>query len=104
MACERLEASDRIDLAIHLALCVVRGAWASRSDNASRTVAADAGGALFETYARRLWERCEAGALDDDGLLAYGAGLVAYRVRAIRVAELLGLFALRLRVDEPETS
>ncbi len=55
IACERLQARDRIDLACQLALCVVRGAWASHPDAEERGLAADAGAALFDTYAQRLW-------------------------------------------------
>ena len=104
IACERLRATDRVDLACQLALCAVRGAWASQSDADERQLAADAGAALFEEYALGLWNLCEDGALDDDGLLAYGAGMASYPVRAMRVAELLGLLALRVRAEDPDTA
>jgi len=49
---EHLVAHGRIDLAAHLALCLVRGAWASGAGE----TAADEAGELFEVYATQLWE------------------------------------------------
>jgi hypothetical protein len=105
IVCERLQTTDRRDLACHLALCAVRGAWAAGAfaPDESTWVAADAAGALFETYARQLWSECDDELLSEFGLAAYSgfASWVTYPIRALRLAEILALLGLRLRREDP---
>ncbi len=101
IAGERLLALDRLDLACQLALCLVRGAWASSGGAVDQALAADAGGAMFERYADLLFDRAAAALSEEGGLLRFAGGLVAYRVRAVRVGELMGLLALRIRGTNP---
>ena len=107
LACERLKATERLDLACHVALCAVRSAWAAGAadPNHDLTLAgASAAGRLFETYARQIWAECDERLLREFGLAAYSgfAAWVTYRVRCVRIAELVSLLALRLRADEPD--
>ncbi|MFN2468892.1 MAG: restriction endonuclease [Gaiellaceae bacterium] len=106
LVCERLKASDRLDLACHVALCAVRGAWASGAAEPDDTtvVAADSVGRLFETYARQLWTECDDRLLREFGLAGYSgfASWVTYSIRCLRLAEILGLLALRVRNDDPD--
>lgn len=92
--CERLAASDRLDLACHLALCLVRGAVAAGAP----TAISDGAGQMFETYAERLFEAGAEEMLGDDlGTESGGSAWVSYPVRCVRIAEITGLLALRLR-------
>jgi hypothetical protein len=102
---ERLRTAKRLDLACHTALCLVRASWTSGSDNDASTIPADAAGALFETYARELWD--ERGTLlDEKWLVGYSgfAAWVSYPVRCSRIAEILGLLSIRLQNADPELS
>ncbi|MEJ7656271.1 MAG: restriction endonuclease [Thermoleophilaceae bacterium] len=106
--CERLNADDRLDLACHLALCTVRGAWAAGAAalDEMTLVAADSAERLFETYARQLWAECDERLLSEFGLAGYSgyASWVTYQIRCVRLAEIVALLALRVRSDDPELS
>jgi hypothetical protein len=93
---EHLIEHGRIDLAAHLALCLVRGAWASGAGAA----AADEAAQLFEGYATQLWEADAEVMLGEDFVSENGpAAWITYPVRCVRIAELVGLLALRWRAD-----
>lgn len=97
---ERLKRAGRVDLACHVALCLVSGALAaSAGASPEGEVAAAAAGALFEAYALELWSRCDERLLREFDLagLSGPSAWVSYRVRCTRIGELLGLLALRLR-------
>jgi hypothetical protein len=98
LVCERLRAAERLDLACHLAACAVRGAWAAGSGGGYPKAVADAAGVLFETYALEIWERCTPELLDERLLVDRSgpSAWVTYPIRCARLAELLGLLALRL--------
>ncbi len=104
LVCDRLRTADRLDLACHLALCLVRGAWASRTENLAAAGAADAAGALFETYTQILVGECDDRLLSANGLVAYSgpAAWVTYPLRCVRTAEMLALLALRLEARDAE--
>jgi hypothetical protein len=97
IVCDRLKAAERIDLACHVALCMVRAAWAGTRSDADAQVVADAAGTLFETYGSMLWAECDDRLLRKRGLVGYSgfAAWATYPVRAMRVAELTALLALR---------
>ncbi len=101
LVCERLKTADRLDLACHLALCAVRGVWASGAadPDAQADAAADSAGRLFESYARELWDASDDRLLSKFGLAAYSgfANWVTYPVRCVRLAEILALLGLRAR-------
>ena len=59
--------AERIDLARHTALCLVRGAWAASGDTGLAPSAADAAGRLFESYALQLWDECDERLLREKG-------------------------------------
>jgi hypothetical protein len=104
LLCESLKTTDRLDLACHVAICAVRGAWAAGAavPDERTTIAADAAGGLFQTYAGQLWTECDDRLLSDYGLAAYSgfAAWVTYPVRCMRLAELVGLHALRIRQND----
>jgi hypothetical protein len=103
LVCDRLSAAQRDDLACHLALCLVRAAWAGAQDERTALLVADAGGALFETYARQLWGACTDELLRKRGTLALDHSpsvWATYPVRCQRIAELLGLLGLRVRISD----
>jgi hypothetical protein len=107
LLCERLKATERLDLACHVALCAVRGAWAAgAADPGDETTCAgvDAAGRLFETYARQVWSECDHRLLSESGLAGYSgfASWVTYQLRCVRIAEIVSLLALRARADEPD--
>lgn len=106
LVCERLSATERLDLACHVALCAVRGSWAAGAAEPDETtvVAAESAGRLFETYARQLWAECDDRLLREFGLAGYSgfASWVTYQVRCLRLAELVALLALRVRADDPD--
>jgi hypothetical protein len=103
LLCDRLAEKDQIDLACHLALCLVRGAWAAGAGNALAAPVAGAAAQLFDTYAAGLWEKCGDDLLDPDFVAASGhSAWVTYPVRCTRIAELVGLRSLRLRSDDRE--
>lgn len=92
--CERLAASDRLDLACHLSLCLVRGAVAAGATPAI----SDGAGRMFEIYASRLLEEGGEEMLGDNlGTESGASAWVSYPVRCTRIAEIVGLLALRLR-------
>ena len=106
LVCERLQATERLDLACHVALCAVRGAWAAAAAEPDETTvaAADSAGRLFETYAGQLWAECDDRLLREFGLAGYSgfASWVTYQIRCLRFAELVALLALRVRDDDPD--
>lgn len=104
IACERMRAAQRLDLACHLGLCAVRGAWTAAADVGAGLPAADASGAIFEHYARCLWQECDERLLRERGLVGYSgfSAWITYPVRCARVAELLALLALMARSCEPQ--
>jgi len=107
LMCERLKASERLDLACQVALCAVRGAWAAGAADPSGDTThdgADAAGRLFETYARRVWSECDNRLLKEFGLAGYSgfASWVTYQIRCLRIAEIVSLLALRVRADDPD--
>lgn len=107
LLCERLKATERLDLACQVALCAVRGAWAAGAadpDDETTRAGADAAGRLFETYARQVWSECDDRLLKEFGLAGYSgfAAWVTYQIRCLRIAELVALLALRLRADDAD--
>jgi hypothetical protein len=103
LICERLKNIERIDLACHMALCLVRAAWAARGGE-NRTALADAAGHLFETYALQLWNECDERLLREKGLVGFSgaSAWITYPIRCCRIAELLGLLAIRLRPTDDQ--
>ncbi len=106
LVCERLKATDRLDLACQVALCAVRGAWAAGAAKPEEptVVAADSAGRLFETYARQLWAECDDRLLREFGLAGYSgfASWVTYQIRCLRLGEMIALLALRVRDEDPD--
>lgn len=98
LLCDRLADKDQIDLACHLALCLVRGAWAAGAGDALAAPVAEAAAKLFDAYATDLWDQCGDDLLDPDFVAASGhSAWVSYPVRCTRIAELVGLRSLLLR-------
>ena len=95
--CERLAAGDRLDLACHLALCLVRGSVAAGADPEISSAA----GEMFETYAGRLLESREEILADEPATESGASAWVSYPVRCVRIAEIAGLLALRIRDEDP---
>ncbi len=107
LVCERLARNDRLDLACQVALSLVGGAVAASWDDLAGGLAAvEAAGNLFEGYARALWDECDERLLRDSGLIGFSgnSAWVSYQIRCTRVAELLGLLALRVRGDDRGTA
>lgn len=101
--CERLRRAERLDLGCHLALCLLRSTRAAVDGD--RTVATDAAARLFENYSRLLWKECDHRLLRERGLVGFSgmSAWVSYPARCTRIAELVGLLALRLRdARDPE--
>ncbi|WP_022929175.1 restriction endonuclease [Patulibacter americanus] len=101
--CDRLEHADRLDLACHLGLCLIRGARSAVAGETSPAV--EAATRLFEVYGRRLWAECDNRLLGRRALTGFSgvSGWVTYPARCTRLAELLGLLALRMRSSgDPE--
>ena len=95
--CEHLVASQRLDLACHLALCLVRGAVAAGADSG----VSEGAGRLFETYASRLLDEDGDQMLDEDFVSESGpSAWVSYPVRCVRIAEIVSLLALRVRKED----
>jgi hypothetical protein len=96
---ERLKAAGRLDLACHVALCLVCGSLAaSAGSTAKGEMPSGAAGALFEAYALDLWDECDERLLRELDLAGRSgpSSWVSYPVRATRIGELIGLLALRL--------
>ena len=105
LLCDRLTDKGQIDLACHLALCLVRGAWAAGAGDALAAPVAEAAIQLFDVYASRLWDECGDDLLDPDFVATSAhSAWVSYPVRCSRIAELVGLRSLWLRSDDPELS
>lgn len=95
---QALHDAQRLDLACHVTLAMVRAAWAAGDKEPEAARVSDAAGAMFETYALELFELGEQ--LTDirrGPLVQSPFDWACYPVRAIRTAELLGLLSLRLR-------
>jgi hypothetical protein len=105
LVCEKLRGVDRLDLACHIALCLVRAVWASGAASLPEDMSAAAARSLFETYACMLWDRCDEKLLEHPLLndIEFG-GWVTYPVRCVRLAEFLGLLALLVKESDPELS
>lgn len=102
LLCERLKASERLDLGCQVALCAVRAAWTSGAadpEDDTTVDAADAAGRLFETYGRQIWAACDERLLTEFSLAGYSgfSAWVTYQVRCLRIGEILSLLALRIR-------
>lgn len=97
IVCSHLHQASRLDLACHLALCLVRGAWANDQASKEAELTADAAGLLFDAYARELWDACDDSLLKKRGVLAHCgfSAWATYPVVCIRLAEVLGLLAIR---------
>lgn len=104
LVCERLRLQERLDLACHLALCAVCGTCAATVAADDGEEAIEAAAAVFEYYARLLWERCDTEMLREDHWVGPGgAGTwLTYPARCLRLGELLSLLGLLVREKEPE--
>ncbi len=105
LVCEKLRGVDRLDLACHLALCLVRAVWASGAASLPEGVSAPVARSLFEAYAGMLWERCDEELLEHPLLerIEFG-GWITYPVRCVRLAEIVGLLALLVKESDPDRS
>lgn len=99
--CERLTANQRIDLACHLCLCLVRGAVAAGAD----PEISDGAGQMFEVYARQMLDVDGDQMLDEDFASESGSSAwISYPVRCARIAEIVGLLALRVSTSDPDNA
>ncbi len=99
IVCERFATSGRLDLACHLSLCLIRGAIACQAHESVVTGAGD----MFETYARKLLDSLGDEPTSDELIVESGASAwISYPVRCLRIAEIVGLLALRLRRTDPD--
>jgi hypothetical protein len=105
IVCSRLQQVSRLDLGCHLAACLIRAAWANdQADPEEALLAAEAAGELFDAFAREIWERCDDSLLRKRGVVSYfgSAAWAAYPSFCCRLAEILGLLALRASLrDDP---
>jgi Restriction endonuclease len=107
LVCAHLEETTRLDLACHLALCLVRAAWANDDvDSDEKVTVANAAGGIFDVYAQNLWLRC-----DDEMVRKWGtislsgaSAWATYPVMCVRLAEILGLLVLRLHLQGDGTT
>lgn len=100
LVADALARTERVDLACHATLTMVRAAWAAGDDEPDARLVADAAGGLFEAHASALLQRRTDGLTEPHGLILTFEPFVdwvTYPVRAIRTAELLALLAMRLR-------
>jgi hypothetical protein len=104
--CAGLQQASRLDLACHLGLCLVRAAWANDRAGEEASVIAEAGGELFDAYARELWGSCDDGLLRKRGVICRFAsgGWASYPVFCSRLAEILGLLGIRAALRESPDS
>jgi hypothetical protein len=100
LVCERLVARERVDLACHLSLGLLRAALVGATHEHEVLGAAER---LFEHYAELLWEQCDDRLLHEKWLVnASGpATPVTYGVRCVRIAELVSLLGLSLEATDP---
>ena len=104
LICEGLARSERLDLACHTALCMIARAWAAGLSDQDAALIADAGWGFFDAYAEQLWEGCDEQTLRTGALMGQGpSAWVTYPVRCMRVAELIGLLGLRVRMDDEQS-
>lgn len=94
--CERLAKGERLDLACHLALCLVRGTVAARADPEVSSGA----GQMFETYADQLLDGREEMLTEELATESGASAWISYPVRCMRIAEIVGLLALRVRTED----
>lgn len=104
----RCREANRLDLAAHATLLIVRAALAGLADGRDEDEAllAKLGGDLFERYAVELFGRCRDLVADPDLFTGVGelAIWITYPVRVARTAEILALYVLRLRLDGREAA
>jgi hypothetical protein len=105
----RLE--NRIDLACHTALMLVRSLWATAHGKHPLPDLADvsimSGKNFFRHYALELWNVCSSSYLDADELLREEptpAGFVTYPARCLTILEILAMLGLLERNVNPEVS
>jgi hypothetical protein len=99
LVANRLRRADRLDLACFTALSLLRAVWASAHgvESLPETAVAQANAArtMFINYATELWQRRSGDLLVPSGVLRDDPGLVVhYRVKCLRLVELLGLLGL----------
>jgi Restriction endonuclease len=106
VVCAGLQRATRLDLACHLSLCLVRAAWANDQAGEEAFVVAEAGGELFDAYARELWASCDDDLLRKRGVVSRFAsgGWASYPVFCSRLAEILGLLGVRAALREDADS
>jgi len=106
LACEALARTERLDLACHLALCLVTAAASAAFEENGCNPAQDSAGTLFEIYAHRLWDECDDQLLGEKGLINYSgpSAWITYPIRCIRIGELLSLLSLRLQDSDAEVA
>ena len=99
LLCEKLRLAHRLDLACHLALNLIRSAWANPDAVGQAPSAADAGARLFDVYAEVLWSESDDRLLTKRGLVGFSgpSAWITYPIRCMRLSEILGLYGLRLR-------
>jgi hypothetical protein len=106
----RLRLTDRLDLACHTGLCVVRAAWASthgtEPPNPIGRAVADVGQGMFRHYASNLWSKCVPENLKPLAFIhahEIPTAFVTYPVRCLSLVEMLSLLALlKLERGEPD--
>jgi hypothetical protein len=94
--------AHRLDLACYVALCLVRASVShehrSQGGASNWSTTADVGRRMFASYAALLWDRCtatEPGTVMDFVRASLGpASMVTYRVRCLRIVEIVGLLGL----------
>jgi hypothetical protein len=105
----RLRLKDRLDLASHVGLCVVRAAWASTHGselpNPIGLAVANVGQSIFRHYASDIWSKCVEENLKPLAFIhahEIPTAFVTYPVRCVCLIELLSLLAL-LKLEQKET-
>jgi hypothetical protein len=106
----RLRLKDRLDLACHTGLSLVRAAWASTHGavppDAVGLRVADVGRGMFHHYASAIWSRCGEEDLDPLAFIhahEISTAFVTYPVRCLSLMEILSLLALlKLERKEPD--
>lgn len=102
---------NRVDLACHTALMLIRSSWATAHgrnplpDAAAVTILT--GKRLFRHYASELWDACAHRYLDPDTMVREDqtpAAFVTYPVRCLSIVEILSMLALLERVENQSLS
>ena len=97
LTADALMNAQRLDLACHATLTLVRAAWAAGGDRPEAALVADAAGDTFEIYANPLVGLDKLPNALDGPLIQSPFGWATYPVKAIRTAELLGLLTLQMQ-------